>query len=74
MKRTHSLFVENLKVYPECCNMLKNVNKIILQASPNISACYGVLKCAGNIFEHSKMVRGEGVEVLEKKNEDHVPR
>ena len=46
VKRTHSLFVDDLKVYPESCNVLKNVNKIIVQANHNTGACYGVPKCA----------------------------
>ena len=67
MKRTHSLFVDVLKVYQESLNALKNLNEIIVQASRNTGACYGVSKCAGIIFEHGKMVRGEGLQLLEEK-------
>ena len=64
--RAHSLFMENLKVYQESQNALKNVNEIIVQASHNTGACYGVSKCAEIIFEDGKMVR-EGLQVLEER-------
>ena len=65
VKRTHSLFVDDLKVYQESHNALKNANKIIVQASHDTGACYGVSKCAEIIFEHGKMVRGECLQVLD---------
>ena len=46
VKTTHSLLVDDLKVYQESHNALKNVNEIILQVSHNTRACYGVSKCA----------------------------
>ena len=67
VKRTHSLFVGDLKVYQESHNVLKNVNEIIVQASHSTGACYGVLKCAEIIFERGKMVLGEGPQVLEER-------
>ena len=67
VKRTHSLFVDDLKVYQESHNALKNVDEIIVQTSHDTGACYEVLKCAEIIFEHSKMVRGESLQVLEKR-------
>ena len=67
VKRTHSLFVGDLKVYQESHNVLKNVNEIIAQASHSTGACYGVLKCAEIIFERGKMVIGEGPQVLEER-------
>ena len=67
VKRTHSLFVGDLKVYQESHNVLKNVNEIIVQASHSTGACYGVLKCAEIIFERGKMVIGEGPQVLEER-------
>ena len=73
VKRTQSLFVDNLKVYQESHNALKNLHKIIVLVSHDIGVCYEVLKFAETIFEHSKMVRGEGLQVLEK-NEDYWPR
>ena len=53
-KRTHSLFVDNLKVYQERHNALINVNEIIVQASHETGACYGVSKCAEIIFEMAR--------------------
>ena len=67
VKRTHSLFVGDLKVYQESHNVLKNVNEIIVQASYSTGACYGGLKCAEIIFERGKMVIGEGPQVLEER-------
>ena len=67
VKRTHSLFVGDLKVYQESHNVLKNVNEIIVQASHRTGACYGLLKCAEIIFEGGKMVIGEGAQVLEER-------
>ena len=67
VKRTHSLFVDNLKVNQESHIALKNVNDIIVQASHNTGACYRVSKCADIIFEHGKMVRGEGLQMLEER-------
>ena len=73
MKRTHSLFVDNLEVYQEGHNALKNVNEIIVQASHDTVACYGVSKCAKIIFEHGKMVRAEGLQVLEERMKTMEP-
>ena len=67
MKRTHSLFVDNLKVYQESHQALKIVNEIIVQASHDTGACYGVSKCAEIIFKNGKMVKGEGLQVLEER-------
>ena len=67
MKRTHSLFLDDLEVYQESHNVLKNVNEIIVQASHDTGACYGVSKCVEIIFEHGKMVRAEGLQVLEER-------
>ena len=67
MKRKHSLFVDNLKVCQESHIALKNVNEIIVQASHDTGACYGVSKCAEIIFEHGKVVREKGLQVLEER-------
>ena len=53
-------------MYQECHNALKNVNKIIAQVTHDTGACYRVSKCADIIFEHGKMVREEGLRVLEE--------
>ena len=67
VKRIHSLFVDDLKVYQESHNALKNVSEIIVQASHDTGACYGMSKCAEIIFEHGQMVRGEGLHMLEER-------
>ena len=66
-KRTYRIFVDDLKVYQETHNVLKNVNEIIVQASHDTRACYGVSKCAEIIFEHGNMVRRENLQVLEER-------
>ena len=40
VKRTHSLFVDDLKVYQESHKTLKDVNEMIEQASNDTGACY----------------------------------
>ena len=70
---THSLFVDDMKQYQESHNVLKDVNVIIVQARKDTGACYGVSKCAWIIFEHGKMVRREGLPVVDERTEtmDH---
>ena len=41
--------------------------KIIVQASHDTGACYGVSKCAEIVFERGKMVKGEGLPVLNER-------
>ena len=67
IKGTHSLFVDDLKVYQESHKSLKIVNEIIVQASHDTGACYGVSKCAEIIYQNRKMVTGEGLQVLEER-------
>ena len=64
---THSLFVDDLKVYWESHKALKDVDEIILQASNGTAPCYGVAKCAEIVFERRNMVKGEGLQVLNEK-------
>ena len=59
--------VGNMKQYQESHKTLKDVNEIIVQASHNTGACYGVSKCAEIVFEHGKMTKGKGLQVLEEK-------
>ena len=42
ISRTHSLFVDDLKQYQENHETLKDVNEIIVKASHDTGACYGV--------------------------------
>ena len=67
IKRTHSLFVDDLKVYQESHEILKDVNEMIVQASHDTGAMYGVEKCAEIVFERGKMVKGEGLQVLHER-------
>ena len=67
ISRTHSLFIDDLKQYQESHEIIKEVNEIIVQASLDIGACYGVAKCAEIVFERGKMVRGEGLPVLKER-------
>ena len=64
--RTHNLFVDDLKQYQESHKTLKDVNEIIVQASHDTGACYGVSKCTEIVFEHGKMTKGEGLQAVEE--------
>ena len=46
VKRAHLLFVDDLKIYQENHLKLEIVNKMIVKASMDTGACYGVKKCA----------------------------
>ena len=67
------MFVDDLKQYQESHETLKDVNEIIVQASHDTGACYGVAKCAEIVFERGKMVRGEGLQVLEERMDTMDP-
>ena len=64
VKRTHSLFIGDLKAYQKSHELLSAASKMIFKASYDTGACCGVKKCAGIVFEHAKMVKGDGMEVL----------
>jgi hypothetical protein len=66
-KRTHSLFIDDLKVYQESHRKLQIANDIIVQASLDTGACYGVKKCAEMVFRQGKMVKGDGLPILEER-------
>ena len=65
VSRTQSLFIDDLKVYQESHKILTDVNEVIVQASHDTGACYGISKCVEIVFERGKMVRG-GLEILEE--------
>ena len=67
VKRTHSLFVDDLKVYQENNQKLEVINEIIIKASMDTGARYGVKKYAKIVFKKGKMVKGIGLTVLEEK-------
>ena len=61
------MFIDDFKVYQESHKILRDVNEVIVQASHDNRACYGVSKCAEIVFERGKMVRGERLEILEER-------
>ena len=65
MSVEQSLFIDDLKVYQESHKILTDVNEVIVQASHDTGACYGISKCVEIVFERGKMVRG-GLEILEE--------
>ena len=67
IKRTHSLFFDDLKVYSENHQSLAAVNETIVKASFDTGACYGVKKCAEIVFNKGKMVKGEGLQILQER-------
>ena len=69
VRRTHSFFIDDLKVYQESHDLLQEINEVILQASFDTGACYGISKCAEIVFERGKMVEGEGLQVLQERME-----
>ena len=46
VKRTHSFFIDDFKIYQETHQKLQSVNEMIVKASMETGACYGVKKCA----------------------------
>ena len=67
IKRTYSLFIDDLKVYQENHQKLEIANETTVKASMDTGAYYGVKKCAKIVFRKGKMVKGEGLPVLEEK-------
>ena len=46
VKRTHSQFIDDLKIYQESHQKFEVVNEMIVKASMDTGACQGVKKCA----------------------------
>ena len=67
VNRTHSLFIDDLKVYQESHQQLVAVNEMLVQAIHDTGACYGISKCAEIVFEHGRMVKGDGLNILEER-------
>ena len=67
VKRTHSLFIDDLKIYNESHRKLEVVNEMIVKARMDTGACYRVKKSAEIVFRKGKMIKGEGLAVLEEK-------
>ena len=67
IKRTHSLLIDDFKVYQESHKKLEIFNKIIVKVSSDRGACYGVKKCAQVVFKDGKMIKGMGLDILQEK-------
>ena len=59
--------MNDLKVYQESHKTLKDANDMIVQASNDTGACYGVAKCAEVIFGRGKIVKDESLQVLNER-------
>ena len=58
-KRTHSLFIDDIKMYQESYRRLQAVNELIVKASNGTGAWYGVMKCAEAVFIRAKWLKGK---------------
>ena len=65
VERTHNLFIDDLKIYQEGHRKLDVVNEMVVKASVDTGACYGVKKCAEIVFRKGKMIKGEGEEKMD---------
>ena len=54
VSKTHSLFVDDLKVYQESHEILRDVKEVIVQASHDTGACYVVSKSYSNVERWSR--------------------
>ena len=61
-KRTHSLFIDDLKIYQENLQKLQIVNEMIAKALIDTGAYNGFNKCAEIVFRKGKMVKSEGLQ------------
>ena len=73
VKRTHSLFVDDVKIYQGNHQKLEIVNEMIVKASMDTGACCRVKKCAEIVFRRGTMFKGQGLAVLEEKIEALEP-
>jgi len=67
IRRTHSLFIDDFKGYAKSEQELEVMNEMIVKASSDTGAVYGVKKCAEVVYKRGKMVKGEGLQVLEER-------
>ena len=67
VKRIYSLFLDDLEVYQESQEILKNVSEVIVQASNDSSRFYGVAIFPEIVFEKRKLVKGEVFQGLNEK-------
>ena len=66
IERTRSLFIDDLKTYQKSYRELEVVNEMIVKPSTDTGTCYGVKKCAEIVFRKVKMIKVEGLVVLEE--------
>ena len=66
-KRTHCLFIDDLKVYQENHKKLEIASELIVKASMDTGAVYGMKKFAEIVFKNGKMMKGHRLEVLEQR-------
>ena len=64
LKMTHSLFIDDLKVYQQNHEKLKMVNETIVKVSQDAGVCYEAKKCAEIILNRGRMVKTESLDVL----------
>ena len=64
VKRTYSLFVDDLKIFQESHQKIEVGNEMIVKASMDTGACYRVKKSAETVFRKSKIIKGDGLAVL----------
>ena len=71
VKRTQS--IDDLKIYQESHRKHEVVNEMIVKASMATGVCYGVKNCVEVIFTKGKIIKGEGLAVLEEKMDSLDP-
>ena len=57
IKRTQRLFIDDLKIYQQNHQKLKMANEILLKASIDTGAIYGVKMCAEIVFKNGRIIK-----------------
>ena len=66
VNKTHSLFLDDLKIYQETEEELEIINNILIQASGDTGARYGVKKCCKAVFKQGNLMETEGLTINEE--------
>ena len=74
VNKTHSLFLDDLKVYHETEEHLELTNEILVQASKDTGARYGVNKCCKAVFKHGKLVESYGLVINDELTNVLMPK
>ena len=74
VNKTHSLFLDDLKVYQETEEQLELTNEILVQASKDTGARYGVNKCCKAVFKHGKLVESYGLVINDELTNVLMPK